>query len=173
MPSIDATDLDFLQAVALVVVALALRAVLEHVSSLSKRKRISSDIEIAERLSSFELTDSERTLVDSFRKGIVRDLPVRRLDKRPEFKPFDFCLCAWIVSALYILATGGNWTSVVVFMVLLGGLGLFGNACYEMGASNGRLRQREDLIAEKRVENEHYRAVHERKEDDTPENHCV
>ena len=168
MPSIDATGMDFFQAATLVVVALILKAALEYVSEQGKRKRIAADIETVERLSRLDLTGSERALVESFRKGVVRDLPARRVGKRPEFKPFDLFLCLWIVMTLALMAFGGSWVASVALMVAFGALGLYGNACYEIGAASGRLRQREDLISEKRVENEYDRAIHDRGENDRP-----
>lgn len=173
MPNLDVSELDFMQAMALVVVAIVMRSTVEYISDQGKRKRIAADLDTVERLSRLDLTSPEQALVESFRKGIVRDLPVRNASERLEFKPFDLCLCLWIAITLALMALGGSWVASAASMIALGALGLFGNACYEIGASNGRLRQREDLITEKRVENEYDRKVHDRKKDGRPEDPLV
>ena len=167
MPSIELSDLDFAQVVAVLIVAFCLKVASDLIAERNRRKRLSSDVDLIERLSPLDLSDEERRVLESFRSQTVRELPLKQAGTQGMgVTPTTFISALWLFIILVMMFTGATWAQL--FLVAVGFALSVGVAkfSYLMGQTDGSLRERENFISAKRLEHGRPEKVDEREQSD-------
>lgn len=165
MPSIDLSDLDFAQVIAVLVIAFCLKVASDLISEHNRRRRLASDVDLIERLSLLDLSSEERRVLDSFRSQTVRELPIKQVGTQGTgVTPTTIISALWFLIILVMVFTGVTWAQLLLVAVGLVLSVRVAKFSYEMGQADGSLRERENFISANRPENDSPEKVDEREQ---------
>lgn len=160
MPSIDVSGLDFFKLVAIIAVSVSLKVASDLILENSKRKRMASDIDVIERLSSLDLTRGEREILSAYRSRVISELPSKKSEGYA-FTPSDAVIVIWLILAVVLVLTGGTWLVLIALCAAMLIVFFTAKISYEVGILEGRLRERKNIISAKRLEHECPEQVHD------------
>lgn len=153
MPSIDVSGLDFFKLVAIIVVSVSLKMASDFILENSRRRRTAADLDAIERLSSLDLTTGEREIVDAYRFRVISELPSKKADGF-RFTPPDAVIAISFFLACVMVITGGTWPTLLALCFVMVVAYVTAKISYQVGITDGKSRERENIISAKRLENE-------------------
>lgn len=161
MPSIDVSGLDFLKLVAVIVVSVSLKVASDLILENSKRRRMASDMDTIERLSSLDLTRGEREILEAYRARVISELPSKKAEGY-RITPSDAVIMVWLALAAIMVFAGGTWLTLIALCSIMLIVFLTAKIGYEAGIAEGVSRERENIISAKRLEHDCPKQVHDR-----------
>ena len=138
MPTFDLSNMDFIQAAALIVVAFVSRSVIEAISESSKRKKLKNDIEMIKELEEISMDDAESSAFRAYKRSVIASLPgyVAQNTKHPS--PMAICMTLFAIIAIAQLLLNASTLLIAASFLSLFFAGIVGNASYELGRTEGK-----------------------------------